>query len=90
MSDEQKESLIEFPCNFPIKAMGIQHPEYEEIILKLIQEHAPDTTHEHISTRASSKGNYLGTTVQVWAENQEQLDNIYRALTNHELVKVVY
>lgn len=49
----------------------------------------PDTQAHHITTRPSSKGNYTGATVQVKVENQEQLDNIYRALTSHELVKVV-
>ncbi len=87
---ENRETLIEFPCLFPIKVMGVHHPEYEDIILAVVQEHAPDTKNSDISIRASSKGNYLGATVHVWAVNQEQLDNIYRALTGHELVKVVY
>ncbi len=87
---ETRETLIEFPCRFPIKVMGLHHPEYEEIILAVVQVHAPTTKIEDINIRASSKGNYLGATVQVWAENQNQLDDIYRALTSHELVKVVY
>ncbi len=86
----EQTTLIEFPCNFPIKVMGVQHPEFQSRILACIQEHAPATGEEHISIRPSSKGNYLGATVQlIDIQNQEQLDSVYRALTGHELVKVV-
>ncbi|WP_274571363.1 DUF493 domain-containing protein [Neisseria leonii] len=86
----EQTSLIEFPCNFPIKVMGVQHPEFQARILACIREHAPATTEADITVRPSSKGNYLGATVQLAdIQNQEQLDNIYRALTGHELVKVV-
>ncbi|STZ76229.1 HP0495 family protein [Bergeriella denitrificans] len=84
-----KETLIEFPCTFPLKVMGAVHPEFEQAVLETVRRYAPDTEAHHITTRPSSKGNYTGATVQVNATSQEQLDNIYRALTSHELVKVV-
>ncbi|HGG9518881.1 TPA: YbeD family protein [Neisseria meningitidis] len=86
---KNKTSLIEFPCTFPLKVMGAVHPEFEQAVLDTVRLHAPDAQAHHITTRPSSKGNYTGATVQVKVENQEQLDNIYRALTSHELVKVV-
>lgn len=86
---EPKKTLIEFPCRFPLKIMGAQHPEFEQTILTVIQVHAPDTEAHHINTRPSSKGNYIGATVQVWVHSQEQLDTIYRSLTSHPMVKVV-
>ncbi|UOO83126.1 DUF493 family protein [Uruburuella testudinis] len=86
---EEKTTLLEFPCTFPLKIMGAQHPEFESTILNVIRQHAPDTQAQHINTRPSSKGNYLGATAQVNVESQEQLDNIYRALTAHPMVKVV-
>lgn len=85
----ENKSLIEFPCQFPIKVMGAVHPDFEKNILETVRKHAPDTEPHHITTRPSSKGNFTGATVQVNVENQEQLDNIYRALTDHEMVKVV-
>ena len=51
-------SLIEFPCQFPIKVMGNAHPEFEKNILETVRQHAPDTEPHHITTRLSSKGNY--------------------------------
>ncbi|WP_416190624.1 YbeD family protein [Neisseria sp. CCUG12390] len=87
---EQTETLLEFPCIFPLKVMGLTHPEFVVSILTAIQEHAPNTTEAHITTRASSKGNYTGATIRIEATSKEQLDNIYLALTSHEMVKVVY
>lgn len=87
---EQAETLLEFPCIFPLKVMGISHPEFVSSILAAIQEHAPNTTEANVTARPSSKGNYTGATVKIEATSKEQLDNIYRALTSHEMVKVVY
>ena len=82
-------SLFEFPCSFPVKVMGEVLPEFESAIFETVRKHAPDTEPHHITTRPSSKGNYTSATVKVNVDNQEQLDNIYRDLTSHELVKVV-
>ena len=86
----EQQSLIAFPTHFDLKIMGAAHPDFTSEILKAIQQHAPNTTEEHVKIRTSSKGNYLGATVTVYAENQEHLDNIYRAVTAHPMVKVVY
>lgn len=87
---EQKKSLIEFPTNFKLKIMGAEHPEFVNEILKAIREHAPNTSHEHVTLRPSSGGKFVGATVTVYAENQEHLDNIYRSVTSHPMVKVVF
>ncbi|MDF7675564.1 DUF493 family protein [Neisseriaceae bacterium ESL0693] len=88
MSDN-RQSIIEFPLDFPIKVMGEQHPEFSATVLNVVQQHAPQTTEAQVTTKPSSKGNYLSATVTIRAENQEQLDNIYRALSSHPMVKVV-
>ncbi|MDO4641627.1 MAG: DUF493 domain-containing protein [Neisseria sp.] len=88
MAEEQK-TLIEFPCRFPLKIMGAKHAEFPAEILKAVQTHAPDTNEAHMQQRESSSGNYTGLTLSVYVENQEQLDNIYRTLTSHPMVKVV-
>lgn len=86
---EQK-PLIEFPTDFNLKIMGAQHPDFASEILKAIQQHAPDTTEHHIKLRPSSGGNFVGATVTVHAQSQEHLDNIYRSVTSHPMVKVVF
>jgi putative lipoic acid-binding regulatory protein len=85
----ENESLIEYPCDFPIKVMGKSHPEFAATIVAVIQQFDDAFDPARVETRPSSGGNYTGLTVTVRAVNREQLDNIYRALTGHPMVKVV-
>ncbi|CAJ3071896.1 lipoate regulatory protein [Burkholderia pseudomallei] len=84
-----KETLLEFPCDFPIKVMGRAHPEFKDTIFKVVSVHDNEIDLEKFEERASSGGNYTGLTITVRATSQAQLDNIYRALTGHPMVKVV-
>jgi putative lipoic acid-binding regulatory protein len=87
---DAKETLLEFPCDFPIKVMGKSHPEFAQTIAAVVREmdsHFDDAT--HLETRASSGGNYTGLTVTVRAMSRAHLDDIYRALHSHPMVKVV-
>jgi len=83
------ESLIEFPCDFPIKVMGKSHPEFADTIVTVIQQFDTGFDVTRVESRPSSGGNYTGLTVTVRALNREHLDDIYRALTGHPMVKVV-
>jgi hypothetical protein len=83
------ESLIEYPCDFPIKVMGKSHPEFVDTIVTVIQQFDNGFDAARIETRPSSSGNYTGLTVTVRALSREHLDDIYRALTGHPMVKVV-
>jgi len=83
------DSLFEFPCDFPIKIMGKTHPEFAETIVSVVQQFDSEVDGTRIETRPSSGGNYTGLTVTVRATSREQLDDIYRALTGHPMVKVV-
>lgn len=85
----EKESLIKFPCHFPIKVMGKNVPEFSQVICDLLLTMNPDFDASSIEMRASSKSNYLSLTCKVPVNNQDELDNIYRALSGHELVSVV-
>nr|WP_322011072.1 DUF493 family protein [Paraburkholderia sp. J12] len=84
-----KESLIEFPCDFPIKVMGKTHPEFTQTIAAVIRTFDGAFDEHAIETRPSSGGNYTGLTVTVRATSQAHLDDIYRALTGHPMVKIV-
>ncbi len=85
---EQKE-LIEFPCDFPIKVMGAKNPEFAPTIAEVLKTFDPTFNVKSITIRDSSKGNYQGLNVVVHTTSREHLDNIYRALTSHPMVKVV-
>jgi putative lipoic acid-binding regulatory protein len=82
-------SLLEFPCEFPLKIMGAAVDGFAQAIAAVVLEHAPDFETASIEMRASSGGKYLSLTCTVRATSQPQLDALYRALTAHPLVKVV-
>lgn len=84
-----QESLLEFPCAFPLKIMGATQDGFAEEILRVVQLYAPDFDATAMELRASSGGKYVSLTCTVTATSQEQLDALYRALTSHPMVKVV-
>lgn len=84
-----QETLLEFPCQFPIKIMGASQDGFANAIAIVVKHHAPDFDPATMEMRASSGGNYLSITCTVNATSKEQLDNLYRDLTSHPMVKVV-
>jgi putative lipoic acid-binding regulatory protein len=88
-SQEQlQETLIEFPCDFPIKVMGETHAEFTNEIIKAIQGVLPNFDAGNIEMRGSSGGKYISLTCTVYVISKPQLDDVYRTLTSHPLVKV--
>jgi len=83
------DSLIEYPSDFPIKIMVIMQDTFAQTMVDVVQRHDPDFHAGKMSMRPSSKGNYLALTVTVRATSREQLDNLYRELSSHAMVKVV-
>ncbi len=86
---EPTESLIVYPSDFPIKIMGPMHDAFAQTMVELIILHDPVFDASTMAMRPSSQGTYLALTVTVRATSREQLDNLYRALTGHPMVKVV-
>lgn len=87
MSDE--ESLLEFPCDFPIKVMGQRQDGFAQAVLEIVLSHAPDFDAASMEMRPSAKGNYISLTCTIRAQSREQLDALYRELTGHPLVSIV-
>jgi len=83
------ESLLVFPTAFPIKVMGKRVDNFAQSIVDVVKAHAPDFDAATLELRASREGNWLSVTATINATSREQLDNLYRALTSHPLVKVV-
>ncbi len=89
MADPTRTTLLEFPCQFPIKIMGGRVDDFAQEIVAVVLRHAPDFDPSTVEMRPSRKGNYLALTCTVRAVSQDQLDALYRELTSHPLVKVV-
>jgi putative lipoic acid-binding regulatory protein len=87
--DQGNDALFEFPCDFPIKVMGKSHVDFQESVVTVIRQFDNDFDPSGIEIRASGGGNYTGLTVTVRAVSRTHLDDIYRALTGHPMVKVV-
>ena len=82
-------SLIEYPCRFPIKVMGANVDGYVQAMAGIARFFDPDFDASTIEQRPSKAGNYLGLTLSVYVTSREQLDEVYRTLTTHPMVKVV-
>ena len=84
-----RESLIDDPSLFPIKVMGNKVDGLVEAISYIARQFDPDFDASTVQLRDSRSGNYLGVTITVTATSREQLDDLYRALSTHPMVKVV-
>lgn len=85
MSDAQ-ETLLEFPCRFPIKAMGRADSGLETVVIEIIERHTPGIDETAVSVRSSRGGKWVSVTVLIEAQSKPQLDAIYQDLSAHELV----
>ena len=84
-----EQSLIEYPCYFPIKVMGAHVEGLVAAIAHVARQFDPSFDPETIEQRPSKGGNYLGLTISVYVTNRETLDELYRTLSSHPMVKVV-
>ncbi len=84
-----EETLLEFPCDFPIKIMGKRTDDFAQTVVEIVLRHAPDFAAETVEMRPSKAGNYLAVTCTIRATSKAQLDALYRELTAHPMVKVV-
>jgi putative lipoic acid-binding regulatory protein len=84
-----EESLIEYPSQFPIKVMGENVDGFVHAVTQVAKNFDPAFDATTVEMRPSSGGKYLGVTITVTATSREQLDELYRTLTTHPMVKVV-
>jgi putative lipoic acid-binding regulatory protein len=82
-------SLIEYPSAFPIKVMGVHAEGFTEAMVAIARLFDPGFDAATVESRPSKGGNYLGLTLTVTATSREQLDELYRTLSMHPMVKVV-
>lgn len=81
-----EQTLMEFPCDFPIKMMGEDTPEFHHTVRELVEKHTGPLSDEVINSAVSRNGRFVSITITVTAESRAQLDAIYREVTAHEAV----
>jgi len=88
MTESESDTLLEFPCSFPIKMMGRADAAFSDTAVALVEQHVGKVAADSIQTSASRNGNFVSVTVTIVAQSQEQLDSIYNELSNHEEILV--
>jgi len=83
------ESLLEFPCSFPLKAIGRDSEGFEAFVVEIVRKHVPNLEVGATTSRLSNGGKYLAVTITFTAESQAQLDALYGELGRHERVVMV-
>ncbi len=78
------ETLLEFPCDFPIKMMGRDTPEFRDLARELIEKYTGPLDNNAIQSTLSRNGRFISITATINAQSQQQLDDIYRAISAHE------
>lgn len=84
-----EQSLIEYPCDFPIKVMGANVDGFVTAVTHVARQFDPGFDASTVEIRPSKGGNYLGVTITIRATSRPQLDELYRTLTTHPMVKMV-
>ena len=86
---EERQTLLEFPCDFPLKIMGHASDDFDAMVAEIVIRHIGSLREDAIQRRPSRQGKYLAVTVTVQATSQEQLDNLYRELSSHTRILMV-
>lgn len=81
---------MQFPMAFPVKVMGRRVDSFADAVVEVVSRHAPDFDPATLEMRPSRHGRYLSVTATIRAESREQLDDLYRELSGHPLVKMAF
>jgi uncharacterized protein len=79
---EPSPSLLEFPCDFPIKAFGRSRDDFDARVAEIVRRHVDDLKEHAVVSRSSRGGKFTSVTVTLRATSQAQLDAIYRDLSS--------
>lgn len=83
------DSLIEYPCDFPVKILGHTQAGFAQAILEVVRRHAPEFDSATVEMKTSKKGKYLSLTCVIRATSRQQLDALYQELCDHPMVVMV-
>lgn len=86
---DQEPPRIEFPCDYPVKVLGRSVPEFESVVLEVVERHSPDFYRDSVSLRASREGTFVSLTVQIVATGKPQLEALHQDLLATGLVQMV-
>jgi len=86
---ELTDSLVDYPCEFPLKIFGLQQAGFAQAVLEVVNKHDPGFVAASMEMRASKNARYVSLTCTVHATSREQLDALYQDLCDHPLIVMV-
>jgi putative lipoic acid-binding regulatory protein len=84
-----EDSLLEFPCDLPIKIFGRNTDSFRELVLGIIGSHFGAPPEQQIREKLSRNNGYTSLTITVRAESREQVDALYQELSSSDDVMMV-
>lgn len=81
-NDEQHNALMDYPCAFTIKTMGLAGTNFEKIALQIVQRHAAELTESSVQTKLSKTNKYVSVSINLTAQSKQQMDAIYQDLSD--------
>lgn len=81
MSEAESETLLQFPCRFPLKVFGLNQSDFSPTVEQIVRSHLPEACPISITARPSKNGKYLALTLEFEASSKAQLDAIYLELS---------
>ncbi len=86
IKDNEEPEGMQFPCEFQIKAMGLDDGLFDVIVIDIISRHCDTVRKDRVKSKRSRTGKYVSVSVLIEAHSRAQLDAIYDDLTAHDKV----
>jgi putative lipoic acid-binding regulatory protein len=86
MVKSEPKPVLKFPCEFPLKVIGLEGTDFEPLVTEIVRKHVPDLDSREISSRLSSNGKYRSVSFQFIAKSKTQMDELYQELTANERI----
>ena len=90
MMMDQSNNLLEFPCSFPLKAIGKNTDDFETFVVNTVRKHVPELHETAVNSRSSNGDKYLSVTVTFMAQSQTQLDALYQEFSDSERILMLF
>ncbi|HEX9877902.1 MAG TPA: DUF493 domain-containing protein [Gammaproteobacteria bacterium] len=85
-----EESLLQFPCELPIKVLGRNDQSFRSEATRIVRSHVGTLDDGRVSEQQSRNQSYLSLTFLILAESREHVDSLYRDLTASDEIMMVF
>ena len=83
-----EETILEFPCEYPLKLMGRDEPDFHVAAQSILKDHLGALDDDRVSLRSSRNGKFVALTITFTATSREQLDALYHDLSDNDHVLI--